>query len=329
MITAPDFEKKQVVFVFFNEGEKMSILNDNFVIRREDGSIKLQCTCYRLFLVFAVGNFSITSAVIQRAKKFGFFIACMTAGFHVYSIIGAVKDGNTLLKKRQYEYSDNDIGVHIIKNKIKNQRDILMLNRNKTDDIKESIYKIDKYLSLLNCGMTLSEIMAYEGLSAKIYFRSHFDNVLWNGRKPRLKQDYVNSALDVGYSILFTFIDCLVECYGFDTYVGVLHRQFYMRKSLVCDLVEPFRVIIDVQVKKGINLKQIKSDDFKIINNQYKLKYDKSAKYVKFFMDAIINEKDRIFGYIQSYYISFMKGLFADDFPFFSIRGENFDNNKL
>ena len=63
-----------------------------------------------------------------------------------------------------------------------------------------------------------------------------------------------------------------------------MHTQFYMRKSLVCDIVEPFRVLIDHEVKKAINLKQIKEEDFIIINHQYRLKWDKSADYVKILM---------------------------------------------
>lgn len=319
MITLPDFQKKQIAFVFFNEGEKMSILNDNFIITDKDGVVKLQCTCYRLFLVFAVGNFSITSAVIQRAKKFGFYIACMTVGFRLYSIIGAPKDGNTLLKKKQYEYDGVDIARHIVKNKIVNQRKALMLNRNKNESVKEAIERLDEYLKKIDDVVLLSELMAYEGLSSKIYFRNHFNNVLWNGRKPRLKMDYVNASLDIGYTLLFSFVESILECYGFDTYVGVLHRQFYMRKSLACDIVEPFRPLIDIQVKKGINLKQIQEKDFTLINHQWKLKYEASPKYTKLFMMALVNEKNNIFEYIQKYYNSFMKEANVEQFPIYTL----------
>lgn len=43
-----------------------------------------------------------------------------------------------------------------------------------------------------------------------------------------------------------------------DVYCGVLHTMFYMRKSLVCDVMEPFRAIVDEQVKKSLNLGQFK-----------------------------------------------------------------------
>ncbi len=321
MITAQDFNKKQIVFVLFNEGEKMSISNDNLIVKNKDGKIKLQCTCYRLFIVFAVGSCSFTSVVIQRAIKFGFYIACMTTSFRLYSVIGATKDGNTLLKQKQYSYQGFDIAKRIVYNKIINQRMVLNKNRNKSDATKEAIAVLDNYAVAASSSEQLNELMAYEGLAAKLYFRNHFNNVLWNGRQPRLKRDYVNSALDVGYTILFAFIDAILESYGFDIYVGVLHRQFYMRKSLVCDMVEPFRPLIDMQIKKSINLRQIKNDDFILINGQWQLKYEFSAKYVKLFMESLLEHKDDIFKYIHSYYCAFMKGCPIEAFPLFELGG--------
>lgn len=317
MITESDFQKKQIIFVFFNEGEKMSISNDNLIVKDKDGKTKLQCTCYRLFIVFAIGNCSFTSVVLQRAIKFGFYVVCMTSGFRLYSIIGAHKDGNTLLKQKQYFCNNLEIGKKIVYNKIINQQNVLKSVRYKSDALKQGIDSLDNYLNSLQTVTELNEIMAYEGLAAKIYFKNHFNNALWNGRQPRIKSDYINSVLDVGYTILFAFIDALLECYGFDTYVGVLHRQFYMRKSLVCDIVEPFRIIIDIQVKKGINLKQIKEEDFIIINHQYRLKYENSSKYAKLFMTALLDYKTEIFRYVNSYYYAFMKELPSERFPLF------------
>lgn len=322
MITAPDFNKKQIVFVLFNEGEKMAMSNSNLVVKDSEGKIKFQISCYRLFLVFAVGHCSITSAIIQDAKRFGFFIALMTPGFRLYQIVGAEKEGNYLLRKKQYSYIGLEIAKHITENKMSNQLHELKIVRNKNDLIKEAINTIGRYISKLPDVNSLNELMAYEGLTSKLYFKNHFDNVQWNGRQPRIKKDYVNSALDVGYTLLFTFIDALLCSYGFDTYCGVMHRQFYMRKSLVCDIVEPFRPLIDHAVKKAINLGQIKQDDFSVINNQYRLKWQESSKYVKLLMTPLVDEKDFIFLYIQDYYRAFMKELPVSDFPIYEIGGE-------
>ncbi len=320
MFTAPDFSKKQIVFVLFNEGEKMAFSNDNLVIKEANGKIKFQCTCYRLFIVFVVGHTSITTALIQKAQKFGFYIALMTPGFRLYSVIGAGKDGNTLLHKKQYNYEGLGIAKVITMNKMQNQKEELMAVRNKSEAVKNAIISITEYIEKVPNTNTLNELMGLEGLASRVYFRNHFNNILWKGRQPRIKRDYVNSVLDIGYTLLFAYIDALLLSYGFDTYYGVMHRQFYMRKSLVCDIVEPFRPLIDHEVKKAINLRQISEEHFVIINQQYRLKWEKSSDYVKILMKPLIDNKESIFVYVQSYYRAFMKELPPDMFPTFEMR---------
>ena len=136
---------------------------------------------------------------------------------------------------------------------------------------------------------------------------TYFDNVQWNGRKPRIKSDYVNVVLDIGYTMLFNIVDAMLQVYGFDTYYGVFHKCFYMRKSLVCDIMEPIRPIIDYEVRKAINLGQCKIDDFEKYNEHWCLKYKNNPQYIQFLMQAIMEYKDEIFMYIQSYYRYFMK----------------------
>lgn len=323
MFSAPDFSKKQIVFVLFNEGEKMAFSNDNLVIKDAEGKIKFQCSCFRLFIVFAVGHTSITTPLIQRAQKFGFFIALVTPGFRLYSLIGAEKDGNTLLHKKQYAYEGLGIAKVITANKMQNQKEELNSVRDKSDAVKEAILSIDEYIKKVPNANTLNELMGLEGLASRAYFRNHFNNILWQGRQPRIKRDYVNSVLDIGYTLLFTFMDALLLSFGFDTYCGVMHRQFYMRKSLVCDMVEPFRPLIDHEVKKAINLKQIKEEHFLEVNHQYRLKWEKSADYVRILMKPLIENKESIFVYVKSYYRAFMKDLPPEEFPTFETRDES------
>ncbi len=319
MLSTADFNKKQIIFVMVCDGEKLAFNNDNLVVRDSSGKTKLQCTCYRLFIVFVVGNCSLTTVLLQKAKKFGFFIALMTPGFRLYDVIGAKKDGNTMLKRKQYSYEKLDLARHISENKIANQKSLLLSVRNKSEAVIQAIALLNNYYCGIQTSNTLNELMAYEGLASKVYFSNHFNNVVWNGRQPRIKKDYINSVLDIGYTVLFAFIEAILCCYGFDVYCGVMHRQFYMRKSLVCDIVEPFRPIIDKTIKKGINLKQIKEEDFIVINNRYQLKWEKSKEYVKLLMTPLIEVKDDIFIYIQSFYRSFMKDLPADDFPIYKM----------
>jgi CRISPR-associated endonuclease cas1 len=319
MLNANDFKKKQIVFLFTNEGDKLSFLNDNIIVKNKEGGIKYQSTCYRLFMICVVGNISITSGLIQRSKKFGFSICLMTTTFKVYEILGARMEGNTLLRKHQYEYTENDIGRKIEQNKIKNQSQILKNIRGKNQIMKEGIELLDKMVVQLEQQLEYLEVMGIEGNAARVYFSRVFDNVDWKGRKPRIKNDYVNVTLDIGYTMLFNIVDAILQVYGFDTYYGVFHKCFYMRKSLVCDLMEPIRPVVDYQVRKSINLGQCKENDFEVINNRWCLKYKSNPQYIQFLMNAILEYKDDIFLYIQQYYRFFMKRKSASEIPVFII----------
>ena len=170
MLNANDFKKKQIIFLFTNEGDKLSFLNDNIIVKNKEGEIKYQSTCYRLFMICVVGNISITSGLIQRSKKFGFSICLMTTTFKMYEILGARMEGNTLLRKHQYEYEENDIGRKIEQNKIKNQSQILKNIRGKNQIMKEGIELLDKMVVQLEQPLEYLEVMGIEGNAARVYF---------------------------------------------------------------------------------------------------------------------------------------------------------------
>ncbi len=320
MISIPEFESQQVLLVFSNKGDKISFSNDNIVVKDKDNKVKHQSTCYKLFLVIIIGNTSITSGLIQRAVKFNFSICLMSPYFRVYQTINAIGDGNTILRKKQYINRNIEVGKFIIKNKLENQKVALKSIRSKSDLLKESINNIDKYIISLEDKNTLNEIMGIEGVAAKIYFSQIFDNIKWNGRKPRIKSDYVNVLLDIGYNLLFNFIEAIAKSFGFDTYCGYLHQDFYMRKSLICDLVEPFRPIVDLTIRKGINLKQFKEDDFERYGYRFVLPWKKSPRYVSIIMKEILEYKNDIFVYIQSFYRAIMKDKKKEDYPVFQFK---------
>lgn len=316
MMNNNEFDKKQMIFVFLNHKEKVSFSNDNIVIKDSEGQIKHQSTCYRIFALFIVGHLSITTGLIQRSRKFGFPIILMTTSMRVYDVIGHQMEGNVVLRKLQYAYTGDELAKHILTNKIANQRWLLNQQRHKSEELIEAIKKMDKYLSNLSSYQgDLTGILGIEGSASRIYFKNHFNNLEWKGRRPRIKSDYVNSALDIGYTLLFNLIESMLNLYGFDLYCGVLHKQFYMRKSLVCDLVEPFRPIIDMQLKKAINLQQCKEEDFELIGERWQLKYSQNGKYVSMLTKPIMQRKGDIFLYVQFYYRAFMKQKESKDFP--------------
>lgn len=318
MLTAPDFKHKQIIFVFLSRGENISFKNDNIIIRGDDNKIKHQSSCYRLFTVFVVGHISVTSGLLERSKRFGFNLVFMNHNLKVYGTWTNGAEGNVNLRRKQYCYNKSEIAQRLVLNKISQQIKALRKIRSRSDLKNRTIRKLTTQLDYLTTkDFELKELLGVEGTAAKIYFQALFEEFNWQARRPRAKQDITNCLMDIGYSLLFCFVEGLLLVYGFDVYVGVYHREFYQRKSLVCDLVEPFRPIIDYTIYKAYKLNQIKTDDFSVIQNQYSLFGKNANPYVNLFLENIVKNKSEIFLYIQSYYRAVMRNKEINNFPFY------------
>jgi len=134
------------------------------------------------------------------------------------------------------------------------------------------------------------------------------------------KADYINATMDIGYTFLFNFIECFVRMFGFDIYVGVYHRLWFKRKSLICDLMEPFRCIIDRTIRTAINKKQFSENDFEKHKGEYRLKLENNKKYTQVFFNSLVPFKSEIFKYVQSYYRCFMGNKDISMYPKFCLQ---------
>ena len=307
-MSLPDFREKQIILALLSHGDRLSFKNDNVLIADQDKKVKHQSSCYRLFSLFVVGHSSITSGLLQRAKKFGFSIVMMNHSLKPYACWNTPAEGNTLLRKRQYNYDSLDIAVWLVRNKILNQMRVLRKIRQPDDRLKETLKSLKSYREkLLISGLSLKEILGLEGIASKIYFQSLFSDLRWMARRPRAKTDTINCLLDIGYTLLFNFVSALVNLYGFDVYKGVYHREFYQRQSLICDLVEPFRPLVDWRLRKAYKLNQVREKDFLISQGQYRVFGQKSLPYLGFFIEDLIANKEEFFKYIQSFYRNFIR----------------------
>lgn len=320
MMRIKDFKEKQVVFAFVTDGETIHFRNDNVVILNKDNSVKFQTTCFLLFALFVVGTTSVTTMLIDKANKFNFSIVFMNQNFRVVSIINSKAEGNVILRRKQYEHSGDSLGAQIISNKISNQQAALAAIRSKNDLIRNTIIKLETYKEeVLKQNLSCQEIMGIEGSASRIYFQAMFQDCEWTARRPRVKQDDINCLLDLGYTMLFNLINGLLELYGFDTYVGVLHRPFFHRKSLVCDIVEPFRPVIDRAIRKAYNLGQVKKSDFYVNQNQYSLFGKKAVPYLKWLLSSLMDYKEEMYSYVQDYYRAFVRDVPFSAFPIFDL----------
>ena len=57
--------------------------------------------------------------------------------------------------------------------------------------------------------------------------------------------DEFNAMLNYGYGVLYSMVEKACILAGLDPFVGFLHTDNYNKKSLVFDLIEPFRILSD------------------------------------------------------------------------------------
>ena len=79
-----------------------------------------------------------------------------------------------------------------------------------------------------------------EGHAAKVYFNS-----LYGNNFIRNSDDQINAALNYGYAVLLSTINKEIINNGYLTQLGIHHKNEFNQFNLTCDLMEPFRVIVD------------------------------------------------------------------------------------
>ena len=136
-----------------------------------------------------------------------------------------------------------------------------------TDDIKGAIWadivaeKIRKQADFLEeiqkCNESallrsyLSQIEPHdasnrEGHAAKVYF-----NALFGMDFTRSEENITNAALNYGYSIILSAFNREIVAHGYLTQIGVFHDNMFNHFNLSCDLMEPFRILVDRRVKNS------------------------------------------------------------------------------
>lgn len=275
----------------------------------------------KILALFIIGHIRITTPLIEKCQKHGVALVVMKPSLRPVFYWANSAEANYLLHQRQYLLDKNDISIGkiIITNKIENQLETLRQTRRKDDITTEACNTLASCIDTLPDIDNYDSLMGIEGTAAKTFFSAFYQDFDWHQRRPRTKCDALNATLDIGYTLLFNYIECFLRMFGFDLYVGVFHRMWFKRKSLVCDIMEPFRPIIDKTVRKAWNLKQFSEKDFTIQKGEYRLKYEKSAEYNKVFFDALISYKSATFKYIQLYYRCFMGRKSVKQYPTFTL----------
>lgn len=275
----------------------------------------------KILALFVIGHIRITTPLIEKCQKFGVALVVLKPSLRPVFFWANSAEANFLLHKRQYDFNKNDISIAriIVKNKIGNQIKALSDTRRKDELTTHTLAVMQSCSESVPDISDYDALMGMEGTAAKAFFSAFYQDFDWQQRRPRCKCDALNATLDIGYTMLFNYVECFLRMFGFDLYVGVYHRMWFKRKSLVCDIMEPFRPIIDKAVRTAWNRKQFSEKDFSIIKGEYRLKFEKNGDYCRVFFDALIPYKTEVFKYVQQYYRCFMGAKSVSTYPTFNL----------
>ena len=265
--------------------EQGSILRkdgERFSVEKEGRQIN-EIIVRRVEQILVLGNITLTTPAMQYCMRSNIPVTFLSQHGSYFGRLEATTADHSALERFQYLRSLDepftlDIARCIVLAKIRNSRTMIQKRRamawESNGELKE---KFDTTLFLMN---SLSEhtktcesmesLRGLEGKAAALYFElfgllfkkelPFYTKTFRRVRRP--PTDPVNSLLSFGYTLLHNNIFSLVRMKGMNPYIGFLHAEDKGNPSLINDLIEEFRTIIDSMTLYTLNKGVLRNKDF-------------------------------------------------------------------
>jgi CRISPR-associated protein Cas1 len=162
----------------------------------------------------------------------------------------------------------------IIHSKVKRQRATLAHIAQERPDIRKPLFDEQQRLAgildtLQSADITshsLDQLRGLEGAAAAMYFEAYFSAFApalgATGRNRRPPRDPVNAVLSLSYTMLYAQATAACWAAGLDPALGALHTLSHGRAALACDLMEPYRPLIDLWVWHQFRQGNLRAEHF-------------------------------------------------------------------
>jgi len=192
------------------------------------------------------------------------------------------KMGSTaLIRRKQLEAMQHHLGlslvIEMIRQKLSNQmaflRKLMYARPGKEEHFNGPLQEIKRCQSNLpgdnlDLESARQRLMGLEGTAGKHYFqclsRILPEKYRFQERSRRPARDPFNACLNYCYGMLYFLVEKACILSGLDPFVGFLHTDNYNKKSLVFDLIEPFRIFAEQTTIYLFTGKKIKDAYFDI-----------------------------------------------------------------
>ncbi len=186
----------------------------------------------------------------------------------------------------------------VVHSRIHNQKHTLFKRTAHRKQLQSSFAKFKTLLYKVETAKSLATLNGLEGAATREYFKqlnlflpswAHFKK---RSRRPPL--DPFNVLLSLGYTILYSHVDSILQSAGFMTWKGIYHQQSPAHAALASDIMESYRHIVERFAIYVINHKQIKESDFRSETDAYqKQSVRLSAEGRRRYVSGLINRFQR------------------------------------
>ena len=212
-------------------------LQMGFLVVRSDEITKIHLGEISTVMIESTAVSLTTSLLAELSKRKIKVIFCdekRNPSSDLISYYGSHDTSNKVRKQIAWKAKTKEaVWTEIVTEKIRKQKEVLELLQKREAELLEG------YLHEI----TWNDESNREGHAAKVYF-----NALFGLDFTRTEDNCINAALNYGYSIILSAFNREIVSNGYITQLGLFHDNMFNQFNLASDLMEPFRVLVDLEV---------------------------------------------------------------------------------
>jgi len=203
-------------------------------------------------IIITSGNL-ISSSVLASCGFWDIPVVVMTKNFKPIAVLRSLDDDeHTKTRICQYEAIKNGKGIQIAKqiilSKIESQNIILKEYSLRQIDLMTFKAKIES-LESKNLTEVRRKLLPIEGKASEHYFAEIFKllpkNLRIEKRKSFKAYDGINNTFNLAYTVLRYRVHSAILKAHLEPFLGFVHAEAHSKPSLVCDMMEIYRSLID------------------------------------------------------------------------------------
>lgn len=240
------------------------------MVVRSDETVKIVLSEISTILIESTAVSLTTSLIAELAKREIKVIFCdekRNPSCELVNYYGGHDTSNKVRRQIAWKQSTKEaVWTEIVTEKIRKQKELLEASG------KEEAALLASYLREI----VWNDETNREGHAAKVYF-----NALFGLDFTRTEDNFINAALNYGYSIILSAFTREVVANGYITQLGLFHDNMFNQFNLASDLMEPFRILVDREVTEMKRLQFEHEEKMQLVNilNQ-EIQIDGKTQYV-------------------------------------------------